>query len=148
MDKDEISSNDGTEVDVSSSKDKGSSPKSRNGDIVSLLHSVVEYLTKIAVICEGDATDDSASVKSLMKYMYKYERSLKGLQKAVEQNSDDYGSVIRGVVRAVDDYKNPYDWLHQNVVEKYIASGKRLDSKLEVIHKLQQELVERLNEKE
>ncbi|UKJ87807.1 hypothetical protein MACJ_000247 [Theileria orientalis] len=115
--------------------------------ISSLLLSVVEYLTKICVICEGDDVADPQSVKNLMKYIYKFEKSLKKLQKIIEYSNNqsyDLGIVIKGLVKAVDEYANPYEWLYDNVVDKYLRSGEKLDDTLSIIDTLQSSIIERL----
>eukprot|EP00375_Theileria_parva_P003151 XP_765832.1 hypothetical protein [Theileria parva strain Muguga] len=71
-----------------------------------------------------------------MKHIYKFEKSLKKLHKLVEYSysqSYDLGSVIKGVITAVDDYNNPYDWLYYNVVNKYLKCAEKLDNSLSVI---------------
>ncbi|BAM38813.1 conserved hypothetical protein [Theileria orientalis strain Shintoku] len=154
---DDFSSNEGTRVGEESKTKVNLTQENVKELISSLLLSVVEYLTKICVICEGDDVADAQSVKNLMKYMYcalkilpfryKFEKTLKKLQKIIEYSNNqsyDLGIVIKGLVKAVDEYANPYEWLYDNVVDKYLKSGEKLDESLSIIDTLQTNLLERL----
>ncbi|UKK00217.2 hypothetical protein MACK_000287 [Theileria orientalis] len=144
---DDSSSNEGARPEEESKTKVNLTQENVKELISSLLLSVVEYLTKICVTCEGDDVADPQSVKNLMKYIYKFEKSLKKLQKIIEYSNNqsyDLGIVIKGLVKAVDEYANPYEWLYDNVVDKYLRSGEKLDDTLSIIDTLQTNLLERL----
>ncbi|GFE53653.1 mediator complex subunit MED10, putative [Babesia ovis] len=134
------------DTEDSSSNDESAAVATSETDseLSALLLDVVERLTKIAVLCESPSTADSASVKSLVKHTYKFERALRKLQNIVQQDHERKQTLFKGVVRAVDDYMNPYDWARKHVVDKYRQSGMKLDAALEAVDELQKQLIDRL----